>query len=93
MPKPVLNFNLKQLNDLDRVYLKAEINYSELRFFFATKKDQWIPIGKVYDASTLSDDATKGYFGFTGAFVGITCQDLSGSNKHADFDYFSYIGT
>jgi len=51
----------------------------------------WKPIGKVYDASTLSDDAIQGSSAFTGAFVGIACQDMSGRNKHADFDYFLYI--
>jgi xylan 1,4-beta-xylosidase len=53
--------------------------------------DEWRLIGKVYDASTLSDDAIKGSWAFTGAFVGIACQDLSGMNKYADFDYFSYV--
>jgi len=28
--------------------------------------------------------------GFTGMFVGVACQDLSGRRKHADFDYFLY---
>lgn len=75
----------------DSIYLKVEVDYSKLRFFYALKKDEWKQIGKVYDASTLSDDAIKGSSAFTGAFVGICCQDLSGRNKHADFDYFSYI--
>jgi len=75
----------------DKIYLKVEVNYKELKFFFATNKDNWQAIGKTYDASTLSDDAIKGSSAFTGAFVGLTCQDLSGTNKPADFDYFSYI--
>jgi len=28
--------------------------------------------------------------GFTGAFVGICCQDISGQRRAADFDYFEY---
>lgn len=73
------------------IYLKVEVHYSELRFFYALQKGQWKQIGKVYDASTLSDDAIQGSSAFTGAFVGVACQDLSGRNKHADFDYFSYV--
>ncbi|NOV62550.1 xylan 1,4-beta-xylosidase [Clostridium beijerinckii] len=79
------------ITDVERIYLKVEVNFGQLRFFFATNKDEWRPIGKVYDASTLSDDAIKGSWAFTGAFVGIACQDLSGMNKYADFDYFSYV--
>ena len=28
--------------------------------------------------------------GGTGAFVGMACQDLAGTGRHADFDYFRY---
>jgi xylan 1,4-beta-xylosidase len=79
------------INEADSIYLKAEVHYSELRFFYALKKDEWKQIGKTYDASALSDDAIQGSAAFTGAFVGIACQDISGRNKYADFDYFSYI--
>ncbi len=27
---------------------------------------------------------------FTGAFVGMACQDMSGTARAADFDYFEY---
>jgi xylan 1,4-beta-xylosidase len=27
---------------------------------------------------------------FTGAFVGMACQDMSGVGRHADFDWFEY---
>ncbi len=27
---------------------------------------------------------------FTGNFVGVCCQDLAGTGRHADFDYFDY---
>jgi len=39
----------------------------------------------------LSDEAGKGEGAqFTGAFVGMCCQDLAGSRKPADFNFFSY---
>ena len=28
--------------------------------------------------------------GFTGNFVGMACQDISGSGKASDFDWFEY---
>jgi len=39
----------------------------------------------------LSDDATApGAPNFTGAFVGMACQDGAGTARPADFDYFEY---
>lgn len=72
--------------------LKAEVNYDKLRFFYATDKESWNRIGSDFDASNLSDEFDEGGADahFTGAFVGICCQDLSGLKKHADFDYFEY---
>ena len=45
----------------------------------------------VFDASILSDEATApGAPNFTGAFVGVACQDVSGTAQPADFDWFEY---
>ncbi|HEY8499970.1 MAG TPA: hypothetical protein VIL89_05070, partial [Clostridia bacterium] len=46
----------------------------------------------VYDCSNLSDEYYEliGDGRFTGALVGLCCQDTSGSGLHADFDYFIY---
>jgi xylan 1,4-beta-xylosidase len=50
---------------------------------------QWLP--QPFDASILSDEASlPGRPNFTGAFVGVACQDMSGSGLPADFDYFDY---
>jgi hypothetical protein len=49
----------------------------------------WLP--QLFDASILSDEATiPGQPNFTGAFVGLACQDTSGTGHHADFDWFEY---
>ena len=49
----------------------------------------WLP--QLFDASILSDEATApGQPNFTGAFVGMACQDMGGTARHADFDYFEY---
>ena len=51
----------------------------------------WIFLPELFDASILSDEATApGAPNFTGAFVGMACQDMSGMANPADFDYFEY---
>jgi xylan 1,4-beta-xylosidase len=50
---------------------------------------QWLP--QLFDASILSDEASApGLPSFTGAFVGMACQDLAGTARPADFDWFEY---
>lgn len=82
-----------KLDGVDRCYMKVEVNYDKLQFFYGTDGDHWIPVGGYFDASKLSDEYLE-YAkaeGFTGAFVGLCCQDLSGTRKHADFDFFEYV--
>lgn len=81
----------------DRVYLKAKLHFEELQFYYFSDGENWIAIGPVLDASKISDENVElvmsGYRfdqGFTGAFIGICAQDLSGQKKYADFDYFRY---
>lgn len=49
-------------------------------------------VGGELDATVLSDDAYGkiGQMRFTGAYIGICSQDLSGNQGYADFDYFEY---
>lgn len=74
------------------IYLRADVDYDKLRFSYSKNGADWKRIGRVFDASTLSDefDEGGGDAHFTGAFVGLCCQDLSGMKKPADFDYFEY---
>ncbi|MGP4040846.1 glycoside hydrolase family 43 protein [Gracilibacillus sp. D59] len=71
------------------IYLKAVINHHLLQFFYATEEGKWQAIGEQIDIGHLSDDDAE-YIRFTGTFVGMAAQDLSGQHKHADFDYFHY---
>ncbi|WP_020619825.1 glycoside hydrolase family 43 protein [Paenibacillus daejeonensis] len=76
--------------DASLVWLRAEVDNDKLQFYYSTSgENQYEPIGPVLDASTLSDEACREGW-FTGAFVGLCCQDLTGFRKHADFDYFEY---
>jgi xylan 1,4-beta-xylosidase len=75
------------------VELRAEIDFERLLFAYRLAGDNdwnWLPDS--FDASILSDEASApGLPNFTGAFVGVCCQDMSGDGLHADFDYFEYI--
>ncbi|HXY20164.1 MAG TPA: glycoside hydrolase family 43 protein [Gemmatimonadales bacterium] len=76
-----------------RVELKAEVDYSRLHFAYrlegADAAWRWLP--EQFDASILSDEASQaGAPNFTGAFVGMACQDLAGTARPADFDWFEY---
>jgi xylan 1,4-beta-xylosidase len=74
------------------VELRVEVDFERLRFAFRIHKQPWSWVPEVFDASILSDEATApGQPNFTGAFVGMCCQDSSGQGRPADFDYFEYI--
>jgi len=85
--------NKINLKKNDAIYLRVNIDYDKLRFFYSENGSDWKSIGQIFDASTLSDeyDEGGGDAHFTGAFVGLCCQDLSGMKKNADFDYFEYF--
>lgn len=72
--------------------LRADVDGDRLTFAWACDEN-WQMLSPVLDASILSDEVTlPGLPNFTGAFVGMACQDLSGSGAYADFDLFLYEG-
>ncbi len=74
-----------------RVHLRVEVNYERLCFAYCIEGYDWQWLPQQFDASILSDEATApGLSSFTGAFVGVACQDMAGTAKHADFDFFAY---
>jgi xylan 1,4-beta-xylosidase len=80
------------LPDDGLVHLRVEVDYERLRFAFSLDGQAWTWLPQVFDASILSDEATApGAPNFTGAFVGMACQDLSGTALPADFDGFGYV--
>ena len=73
------------------VHLRAEIDAERLYFAYRIDDQPWCWLPQPFDASILSDESSApGRPNFTGAFVGMACQDLSGAGKPADFDYFEY---
>ena len=79
------------LPDQGAVWLRCSVTGVSLSFEASTDGETWFPVGPCLDASILSDEAGKGEgANFTGAFVGMACQDLTGRAFPADFHYFSY---
>jgi xylan 1,4-beta-xylosidase len=74
------------------VHLRVEVDCERLQFAFRVRDEEWQWLPQQFDASILSDEATApGLPNFTGAFVGMCCQDLAGTTLPADFDYFEYV--
>jgi xylan 1,4-beta-xylosidase len=77
------------INEWKRIYLRAEIDRARLQFSASPDGEVWQNIGGILDASKISDDYGS-ILHFTGAYVGLCCQDLKDHCLHADFDYFDY---
>ena len=77
------------LDDCERVYLRLAIDHDRIRFAYSRDGELWSAVGWEHDASILADEHAVPC-GFTGNFVGIACQDISGRRLHADFDWFEY---
>lgn len=96
------NFEIKEhleepidISGVERIFLKLIFHKRNIQFYYATKEDDWQKIGKILDGSILSDDYVRDGSGryrpaFTGSFVGLCCQDLTGQKLQADFDWFKY---
>ena len=72
-----------------RVHLGLDMDHERLSFRYSRDGDTWTRIGWEMDSSILSDEHANPC-GFTGAFVALCCQDLSGGGLHADFDFLDY---
>jgi xylan 1,4-beta-xylosidase len=74
-------------------HLRVEVDYERLHFAYRVDgaDDDWRWLPQPFDASLLSDEATApGLPNFTGAFVGMACQDTAGTLRAADFGFFEY---
>lgn len=72
------------------IYLRAKVNTNIYMYSYSLDGKEWVTIPIEFYSYKLSDDYIQGGGFFTGAFVGMQCQDTSGENLHADFDYFIY---
>ncbi|MEL7534469.1 MAG: glycoside hydrolase family 43 protein [Bacteroidota bacterium] len=84
------------LNRPKRVYLRLVWERAKLSFWYSLDEERWHQVGGYYDGSILSDDYVREggeryRAAFTGAFVGLACQDLTGMKKYADFAWVEYL--
>jgi xylan 1,4-beta-xylosidase len=71
--------------------LRVEVDFERLFFAYRAEGQGWRRIPGQFDASILSDEAgPPANPNFTGAFVGMCCQDLAQASWPADFDFFEY---
>ncbi len=73
------------------IELRMEIDCERLRMAWRTPDSEWNWLPQQFDASIVSDEAGPVWNpNFTGAFVGVCCQDLAGTAHPADFPWFEY---
>ena len=79
------------------VDLAVTFRHDRYQFSFRQGEAAWQDFGPALDTAMLSDEYVTHFegefarsFGFTGNFIGLACQDLSGNRRAADFDHFSY---
>jgi xylan 1,4-beta-xylosidase len=77
------------IEEAGRVFLAIDFDQEIFRFQFSPDGAEWIPIGPDFKSARLSDEHCGG-LGFTGTFIALCAQDLSGRRLPADFDYFDY---
>ena len=80
--------------DVRVVHLKVCVRTEVYYYCYSFDGENWHKIDVQLQTYKLSDDYVAGA-GFTGAFVGMFCQDLQGQDGmgkyvYADFDYFEY---
>ena len=81
------------LND-GPVELSVQVSGRHQQFYVKQQNGTLTKIGPELDASLLSDECGKGEgANFTGNFVGMAVQDLTGQGYHADFSQFNYQST
>jgi len=74
----------------EKVYIKIKAVLDKVLFFYSLDRSRWISLGSEFDATIISDEYIKPYYGFTGAFICLGSHDWSGQKKDAKFDFFRY---
>ncbi|GEN46059.1 glycoside hydrolase family 43 protein [Alkalibacillus haloalkaliphilus] len=88
--RPLKNEVIAIPDETNYIYLRVEVSTNLYHYHYSFDGDHWVRIPIDFHSYKLSDDYIQGGGFFTGAFVGMQCQDTSGEKLHADFDYFLY---
>jgi xylan 1,4-beta-xylosidase len=84
--------------NVTQLELGVDIDATQMQFRYRLDGEKWQTIGDPIETYFLSDEFACRFegdvvrsFGFTGNFLALACQDLSGARIAADFDYFRYV--
>ena len=77
-----------------RVHLKMTVRKADMMFEYKEEGKEWNRLPVIIDGSIISDDYVREKHeykaAFTGAFIGLCCQDHAQRQKWAYFDSFEY---
>src|SRR5699024_8887299 len=76
--------------NVEYIYLRVNVKSNIYTYSYSYNGVKWEEIPIEFYSYNLSDDYIRGGGFFTGAFIGMQCQDTSGESIPADFDYFIY---
>jgi len=71
------------------IYLKADVDFDKLQFSYSADGAKYVNVGEVLDMSMISDEYVTGG-SFTGAMIALCCQDMTGHELPAYFDWLEY---
>ncbi|MNI53675.1 Beta-xylosidase [compost metagenome] len=91
--QPIMDNEIVVPENVEYVYFRVDVLYDRYRYSYSFDGVNWTAIPVFFESYKLSDDYIQGGGFFTGAFVGMQCQDVSGRREPADFDYFIYKPT
>lgn len=78
--------------DNGAIFLRADIDGPILVFSWSPDGESWFPVDCTLDMRFLSDEHHGDQqLDFTGTFVGLCCNDLTGARLPADFDSFTLM--
>ena len=81
---------IKVPDDVETVWFSVDVEELVYHYNYSFDGEHWQRIPVTYQAWKLSDDYVGGKGYYTGAFVGLHCEDISGDGCYADFAYFLY---
>ncbi|WP_295895699.1 glycoside hydrolase family 43 protein [uncultured Vibrio sp.] len=78
------------IGDIDTVYLRLDLDKQWYQFHYSVDGVKWFSIGPKLNSTPLSDEGGPDIFRFTGSFGALFAADITGEERHADFEYFEY---
>lgn len=79
--------------DMQWIYMRMLVQNDKVQFYYSLDGRYYQKVGEVLDATNLSDDSyDEKIHGlrFTGTFITLSCQDVSGQRIPAEFAYLIY---